>query len=334
MGFFRSLFGSGEEEPEQQPNKPSQDGKKGNQEDTSFDTLEIDRLVDTGQLMEDKAPDTGLLDPLDSATRQLPIEKIVSYNNKRLRFGHSIDVGVQRDNNEDSLVAYYSTADSAEDLPDFGVFVVADGMGGHSRGEVASAMTTRIIAQEAMREIHLPVLTGTELSEMPPIAEVLISAVEKANKDVHAEIENGGTTCTAVVYLRNRAYIAHVGDSRAYFIKKGELEQVTTDHTMAQRLKEIGQIKEGDDERDIPNKLYRAVGFAEEVEIDAMSRNLTGAKMLLCSDGLWNHVTDDELLEIVESVDDPQEACDKLVALANTKGGSDNISVILLEMRK
>jgi PPM family protein phosphatase len=152
---------------------------------------------------------------------------------------------------------------------------------------------------------------------------------------VHQQIpKGGGTTCTAVVVLGDRAYVAHVGDSRAYMITKDGLEQITRDHSMVQRLLELGQLTpEEAATYSRRNELYRALGFKDVLEVDALSRRLPpGSRMLLCSDGLWNHVEGPEIFNIVLNHPNPQEACNKLVALANTRGGTDNITVILLRM--
>ena len=128
------------------------------------------------------------------------------------------------------------------------------------------------------------------------------------------------------------AYVVHVGDSRVYLVTKDGLEQVTRDHSLVRRLIELNQLTE-EEAADHPQKnvLYRAIGQSESLEVDAITRRLPpNSRLLLCSDGLWNQVDDKEIGEIVMTHDNPQEACDKLVALANTRGGTDNITTILL----
>ncbi len=296
------------------------------------DTPPVDQNMPDLPEDEDIKPPEVPFDPTEtptdfSATRQLSMETIITANNKRLLYGYQTDKGLVREHNEDSVLTYYATSDSADELPDFGVFIVADGMGGYENGEVASALTTRIVAEIVISKTYTAILDGKDMSDIPPIAETLEEALETANKEVFKALEKGGTTCTAAVILRNRAYIAHVGDSRAYLVKKGGLEQITTDHSMKQRLVELGQMR-ADEKSSAENKLYKALGFREELEIDTMSRSLkpkTG--ILLCSDGLWNHVEDDAILKTLESSPEPQAACERLVALANTNGGSDNITV-------
>jgi protein phosphatase len=134
--------------------------------------------------------------------------------------------------------------------------------------------------------------------------------------------------------MGNMAHVAHVGDSRAYLISKKEVEQLTRDHSLVQRLIELGTITY-EESLDHPqrNVLYRAIGQAPDLEVDTMTRRLpAGATILICSDGLWGCVSSAEMLEIVSNTADPQEACDKLVALANAHGGHDNITVVLFRM--
>lgn len=318
-GLFNSDEGDNEDEQETQDNPVSQNGAD---------------LPDDEEITPPEKPFDPTETPTDnSATRQLSMETIITANKKGLIYGYQTDVGLVREHNEDSVLTYYATSDSADELPDFGVFIVADGMGGYEKGEIASAMTTRIVADTVMSKTFTAILDGKDMSDIPPIAETLEEALEKANAEVFKSLEKGGTTCTAAVFLRNRAYIAHVGDSRAYLVKKGELEQITTDHSMKQRLVELGQMR-ADEKTNAENKLYKALGFREELEVDTMSRSLkpkTG--ILLCSDGLWNHVSDEDILKTIETSPEPQSACDRLVALANTNGGSDNITVIYALMR-
>ena len=272
----------------------------------------------------------------DGATRPLPLESVISTKNEHMIFGQTTDVGMVRNNNQDSVLSLFHTSRSAEDQPDFGLFVVADGMGGHHDGEKASAMTARLVAGHVATNIYLPMLVkeGNANEDKPTITEVLIEAVQKANTSVIEKVPEGGTTLTAVAVIMDLAYIVHVGDSRVYLITKDGLEQVTRDHSLVQRLIELDQLT-AQEAADHPQKnvLYRAIGQSEALEVDAITRRLPpNSRLLLCSDGLWNLIGDKEIGEIVMSHNNPQEACDKLVALANTRGGTDNITAILLQL--
>jgi serine/threonine protein phosphatase PrpC len=341
MSLFRRLFGSTESKPPELPANEQPKAPEILPESTAETQPETPPAQPPKEASAQRKPDATPivrppLDLADGATRQLPAEKVISVSNTRLSFGQATDVGLIRPINQDAVLSFFSTSSSVDDLMDFGIFIVADGMGGHVDGEKASAITAHIIADEITSTVYLPILSGENLAEMPPITEVLISAVQRANTEVYTQItkggKGGGTTCTTAVVLGDRAYMAHVGDSRAYLITKEGLEQLTRDHSMVQRLKELGQLTE-EEAANHPrtNELYRALGFKEELEVDALSRRLPpNSKLLLCSDGLWNTVPESDILNIITNYPDPQEACNKLVAMANTNGGHDNITVILL----
>jgi len=271
----------------------------------------------------------------DGVTRPLPQDTFIPVaGNEHAVFGQLTDVGKVRTNNQDAAFSFLATTRSADEWPDFGLFVVADGMGGHQDGEKASAITTRSLASHILGTLYVPMVRGDEDANQIPVNEVLETAVQKANSDVVANVPEGGTTVTAAVVIGDLAYIAHVGDSRIYLISKGAIEQVTRDHSLVQRLIELGQLtpEEATDHKQ-PNVLYRALGQNDTVDVDTLTRRLPPhARLLLCSDGLWNQVADSEILDIVNKHPIPQEACNKLIALANMRGGIDNVTAILLKL--
>lgn len=287
------------------------------------DTAEMAPVAD-----EDQAAMVG--------TRPLPpLETVIPKPGQRLQFGQLSDVGMVRGNNQDSMFGMLASGASTDDLPDFGLFVVADGMGGHQEGERASAITVRIVARYVLYEIYMALLEQRMNDpDRPSIAEVLRAAVQEANESVTEEIPEGGTTVTSTVILGDLAYIAHVGDSRAYLISDEGIEQITRDHSLVQRLIELDQLTtEEAAEHPQRNVLYRAIGQSETLDVDAITRRLPpGACLLLCSDGLWNMVPEDTILKIVRAYANPQDACNHLVKLANERGGPDNITVILVQV--
>jgi len=270
----------------------------------------------------------------DGITRPLPPETVISSSNEHLMFGQATDVGMVRTNNQDAVFSFVSTSRSAQQRPDFGLFVVADGMGGHHDGEKASAITASMVASYITHYIFLPMLNSDEDTERVPVTESMISAVQKANADIITKVPDGGTTLTAVAVIGDLAYVAHVGDSRIYLVTKDNIEQITRDHSLVQRYVELNLLtREEASVHAQKNVLYRALGQSESLEVDALTRRLPpNSKLMLCSDGLWNLVSDEEIMNIVSKHSNPQEACDKLVALANAHGGSDNITVILLKI--
>lgn len=292
---------------------------------------------DDENLVEDDKPTSPLPSNQEGVTRPLPSEPTMPAPRGHLVYGQASDKGMVRHNNQDTAMSFFYKSDSVDEFPDFGIFIIADGMGGHHDGEKASAITGRTVLSEITNSIYLPLIHGDDMNSVdrPTIADALKDAVKRANRAVRKEVPEGGTTITTLVVMSNFGHLAHVGDSRAYLITpQNGIEQITRDHSLVARLIELEQLTpEEAAEHEQRNVLYRAVGQAEELEVDYLPRRLpSNAHLLICSDGLWGMVTEDDILEVVRNTPDPQEACEKLTALANTKGGTDNISVILLKM--
>lgn len=250
---------------------------------------------------------------------------------KHLTYGVNSHEGMTRSKNQDSSFALLSAQQGAQSLPDFGLFVVADGMGGHEDGERASAIAVHTISQYVLQNFYLKRLNGEDDLY---IGEILTAALEKANDTVARETPDGGTTVTVAVVQGNIAYFAHVGDSRAYYITQDGIIQLTKDHSLVQRLIDLDHLTP-DEAATHPqrNVLYRAIGQNESLEVDSFMKPLeAGSRLLLCSDGLWNMVDEERIRQVVSSAVTPQAACDQLVALANEKGGTDNITVILIQL--
>ena len=293
------------------------------------------------------SPADGATAPLSTApfsreggTRQLEpfdVEFTSSGQGTRFIIGQKTDVGQVRDNNQDAISTFTSIITSVEERSDFGLFIVADGMGGHEDGEKASGFAARIVAKNVLNDLYLPMLADSYggSSDQQPVTEVLKQSVQKANDHISAHVPDGGTTVTSVTVVGNMAYIAHVGDSRAYLINQDGIEQLTRDHSLVQRLIELGQLTpEEAIEHPQRNVLYRAIGQGDVLDVDALTRQLTpGSYLLICSDGLWNLVSNEELLSMVlNHGSNTQLACQSLIDLANERGGTDNISVILVRI--
>jgi protein phosphatase len=228
------------------------------------------------------------------------------------------DVGRERETNEDSVLA--------EDLGGGAyLLAVADGMGGHAAGDVASETALDAFAASVRDQLDEGAEKGTE---------VLDEAVTAANSAVHDAASDGregmGTTLVAALVEGGRALIANVGDSRCYHVDpNGEIEQVTTDQSLVQELVEQGAI-EPEEAADHPqrNVVSQSLGTDETVDPDFESVRVGGA-LVLCSDGLNEEVDDPVIAEIVHEASDIEGAADSLVQRANENGGSDNISVVL-----
>ena len=251
-----------------------------------------------------------------------------------LTYGIASHTGMVRDHNEDACFAMHWHSITADKQPDFGFFIVADGMGGHLDGEKASAIAVQTLAAEILEKICVPMLRDFKASSSPTILDALAHAAEKANLAVIKGVPGGGTTLSTAAIVGSLAYLVHVGDSRAYLIHDSEIEQLTTDHTLVQQLVEMKKLTPEEAENSPQkNVLYRAIGQNEKLKIERLTRSLPpGAQMLICSDGLWDLVDDRALKQVTLESSSPQDACDRLVALANEHGGADNISVIILKI--
>ena len=207
---------------------------------------------------------------------------------------------------------------------DLGLLAIADGMGGHASGEVASKMAIEILRESLKKEGE-------------PLPDRLSSGVKLANRMIYEAAQsqpqlNGmGTTLTALQLDGNRLSIVHVGDSRAYLIRGGVIEQITDDHTIVSEQVARGMMTREEAARsDMRNILSRALGVAPEVDVDMEELTVSeGDQLVLCSDGLSELISDDEILAEVRSSKRPELACNELVNLANQRGGEDNLTVIV-----
>lgn len=253
---------------------------------------------------------------------------------RALTYGIATDVGKLRDNNEDACFAMQWHTMTVDKRPDFGFFVVADGMGGHLDGERAASIAVQTLATEMLQSVYMPLLKNFKAAEKTTILEALVAASEKANLAVIDAVPGGGTTLSTVAIVGNLAYLVHVGDSRVYLVHNDEIEQLTTDHTLVQRLVEMKELTPEEAEY-YPQKnvLYRAIGQNESLKVERLIRTLpAAAHMIICSDGLWDLVDDETMKRVTLESSTPQDACDRLVSLANDYGGTDNISVIILKV--
>ncbi|HOE16301.1 MAG TPA: Stp1/IreP family PP2C-type Ser/Thr phosphatase [Syntrophorhabdaceae bacterium] len=243
------------------------------------------------------------------------------------------DVGIVRKNNEDNL--YISEND--------GLLVVADGMGGHASGEVASKITVDMMRDyfNAVKEGH-QLQIGPYQDDLSEPTNRLGSAIRLANQAIYEAAKDNplwygmGTTIAAVLITGNRLSIAHVGDSRVYLIRAGSMEQLTDDHSfVSEQVKREIISSEQAKASAMKNVLTRALGVHPEVEVDLDEISLFDGDMLvLCTDGLTGMVDDDEIFAIANTLHNPAMACEDLVSRANQNGGKDNITVIIAEIEK
>src|SRR5881409_4217265 len=251
------------------------------------------------------------------------------------------DLGRTRDHNEDRFLVADLTRKTASLLPDVRqhdigprgtLLVVADGMGGAAAGELASEMATDTIYA------HLLKTWNAEHEATPQrFAYRLKEAVEVANASIHAhakahpEVRGMGTTTTAAGVLNDHVYLTQVGDSRAYLIRGGTAHQITKDQSLMQRLVEAGELTEEEAaQSERRNIILQALGPDPRVKVDLTHQDVRkGDVLVLCSDGLSGQVKNEEIAQIVSAAPDVRTACERLIALANERGGPDNITVVL-----
>jgi PPM family protein phosphatase len=262
------------------------------------------------------------------------ISSIPRIEPKQLLFGCGQSMGKQRDHNEDYILAFSVAIGGEGNNYPFGLFIVADGMGGHQFGEVASSAAVRTIAGYLIRKFH-PYLLNPSNGMEEPLQDLMRAAIQEAQRAVTQAAPGSGTTLTAALVLGQQVTIGHVGDSRAYAVLPGgRIDSVTRDHSLVKRLEELGQIS-SDEAVAHPqrNVLYRAVGQGESLEADVFTTPFPQpGYLLLCSDGLWSVVPDANIIKIVNESSNLQSACQELVIAANNAGGPDNISVILVQL--
>jgi len=279
----------------------------------------------------------GLDERFTDQAKEEPLspEPAVRENQLKLKVGWNTNTGSVRRSNEDAVLVFTASHDGDEMLPPFGLFILADGMGGHQSGEVASSLAARTVGNYVIQHFYLPILISQDRdTAQPALNELLVNAFQAANRALAKQVPGGGTTLTCALAFGSRVYIAHVGDSRAYTIAKdGTLTQITQDHSLVDRLIELGQLSPAEAlNHPQKNVLYRAVGQEGILEVDTYTQAIPEeGRLLLCSDGLWGLVNEEKIVTIIMEAADPQEACDQLVAAANRAGGRDNITAILLE---
>jgi len=251
----------------------------------------------------------------------------------RLSYGARSDPGLVRATNEDS---YYASARA-------GLFVVADGMGGHSGGQVASAEAVRAFQEYLSAHVILP--GGGEVGVEGSLGlSVLFDALRAANQRVLAvarsqsELEGMGTTLSAVWIRDSRAYICHVGDSRVYLLRAESLDLLTQDHSWVFEQYKQGAITLAEVRtHPMRNLITRSVGQTASVEPDLLAQEIApGDMILLCTDGLTSMLDESQILSLLldEAVPSLDEKCDVLIEMANQAGGLDNITVIVVRVER
>jgi protein phosphatase len=244
--------------------------------------------------------------------------------NLKIRVAHVTHVGLVRSHNEDAVDVWQPEGNSGRGP----LAIVADGLGGHAAGEVAS----RIAVEQVVHAYSQ--YDGEDVSA------ALAEGVKRAHRAIldmaieDPKLQGMGTTCTVIAFSNGRLHMAHVGDSRAYRVRRG-LEQLTRDHTVAQELADESVIPPGGIEsHPASHVLTRALGMSDALEVDILDppeELQPGDRFMICSDGLSGQVTESEIFRTLASCE-PEEACERLVRLACNAGGPDNISAAVLHV--
>ena len=231
------------------------------------------------------------------------------------------DKGLERQENQD---CYYTSELPVGNLPN--LFIVADGMGGHAGGKLASETAMKCFVKSVQK------------STLEDPDEILTNAVKKANDDVikkakKVELEGMGTTLVAATIIDGELHVANVGDSRLYLITAAEVKQITKDHSLVEEMVRMGELEPSKARtHEKKNVITRAIGVADEVKADIFKVKLKEEQtILLCTDGLTNMVTDDSIRKVIVSQRDVIEKAETLIIEANKNGGKDNITVVVIE---
>ena len=279
------------------------------------------------------APETIPLSP--EQVEDIVANQAMQYELQHLVAASGQSVGKQRELNEDSLMSISTTiAGNAGNTP-FGLYIVADGMGGHQYGEIASNTAIRTFGWHIMRKFHPYLFTLPTVPLDESLQDLMLEGVSQAQEAIQRDAPGSGTTLTAALVLGEQVSIAHVGDSRAYAVyPDGRFDLITRDHSLVGRLEELGQITAEEAEtHPQKNVLYRALGQGEILEPDIFTVSFPKkGTLLICSDGLWGVLSKETMHQAISDADTLERACQNLVNAANAAGGPDNITVILAKM--
>jgi len=249
----------------------------------------------------------------------------------RLESGYCCETGSFRDRNEDACLTLTTEFGGHFDMKPLGLYVVADGMGGHDAGHVASDTAARVFADYVLAKLYLPLLLRHPMPREAQVLDLLERGVFAAHEAILKRNGNGGSTLTAALVLGARLHVAHVGDSRAYLADANGLRRLTEDHSLVRRLQDTGQLTDEDARTyQYRNVLLQALGQESALSADTFALDLpSGGTLLLCSDGLSAVVPDEELAAPL-AAGRAQEAAERLVALALAHGSEDNITAVVV----
>lgn len=307
--------------------------------------IEVDDLDDTAPAAIEAAPQASQAPTIPAITKDEadtmvsplkvvaePITTPISGErppNVNWQFAALTDVGLKRELNEDNLIIIEG---EMPNVGPYGLYVVADGLGGHEAGEVASQLTVDAIKQH--HDENPPTVSDAPYEEWLKSAVLAANEVVLARQQGAADRNKMGSTLVMALIAGENAHIVNVGDSRAYRLNSEKIEQISIDHSLVERLVQIGQItREEARTHKQRNVIYSTIGEKDKLEIGSYHVAVTPQeRLLLCSDGLSGMVSDEELQHISDQYPNPAQASQMMVEAAKRAGGNDNITVILIQM--
>lgn len=310
--------------------------EEANAQNQNLPTSKDDSKMDLVLLLRDIR--TGSVDKADVLVEQ--IDALIQERTHPIALEQSVgaasDTGKIRDHNEDSYMALQLSMSNKSVERTWGIYIVADGMGGHAAGEIASGLAISGVSEIVMSEYLSTSISSDGIYDEEWAQDVVRRSVHHANETIRQrgiDTNNDmGTTITMALVVGDRATIANIGDSRTYLYREGKLRRISKDHSLVMRLVDLGQINESDiythPQR---NAVLRSLGDRLNIEVDIFTqRLLSGDVLLLCSDGQWEMTHDHAIEEILESFTNPEYACKELIRAANDAGGEDNITSVLV----
>jgi serine/threonine protein phosphatase PrpC len=238
--------------------------------------------------------------------------------------------GNSRVSNHDALLLLTGSSDGNDDLPDFGLFCIADGVGEEPGGLKASSVAVRSIGKNMAQSAILDFLEPEPLAHTRSLQEMMRLAIQQANREVRARAEGSAATLTSALVFDEQMILGHVGDTRAYIVEGGEIRQITRDHSLVQELVETGTIKPEEalvhPQRDVLwNAMGKAIDVKVDIHVEAIPRD---GYLLLCSDGLWSVISDEVIMQSAEGDPSPQAYCEALIKTAEESGAKEDMSVV------
>jgi serine/threonine protein phosphatase PrpC len=245
-------------------------------------------------------------------------------------------VGKTRGHMEDAAFSLSMDLNLPERSTTLGIYMVADGMGGHDNGEVASKIAIQTSVDALNQTLIGSLRQGNPLPAHQEVIAMVESAFTRAQEQVLQNVSGGGTTLTLALLLEKHLYFGHIGDSRLYIRSShADFQTLTQDHSLIRRLVDLGQVSEAEAlNHPQRNVLFRALGQTDGFKVDIGHLDVVEpTQLLLCSDGLWGLVEETEILTLIKNLHSGGNIAERLCELANDAGGTDNISVIFVEIR-